>query len=92
MPAFLSHSARPGSFASLDNCSIRLSGLLVSKYKAASPAISGKQLAFASITGHRHENASKIGIPNPSYNEGKTKQKALLYNAIRSSSLFMEVC
>ena len=41
-----------------------------SKYIAAGPAISWKQLFLFNNTRQPQENASNIGIPNPSYNEG----------------------
>ena len=48
------------------------------KYKAASPAISLKVSILLKTTGHSQEKASKIGIPKPSLNDGKTKAKACL--------------
>ena len=51
---------------------------LKSKYKAPSPATSLKQEASAKIAGQPAENASRIGIPNPSRSDANMKAKASL--------------
>ena len=43
---------------------------------AASPATSGRELVLLQMTGVPQAIASRIGKPNPSYSEGKTKAAA----------------
>jgi hypothetical protein len=49
-----------------------------SKYAAAFPATSGKELDLLTIAGHPQANDSSMGIPNPSYREGKINARAFL--------------
>ena len=52
------------------------------KYSTQSPPTSLKISISEHITGRENDKASRIGIPNPSSNEGQTYNNAFLYNKL----------
>ena len=75
-PFFTSSSRRPGFSVRRTRAAAMSLGSVGSTYSAASPATSGQLVRSEHTTGHPVWNASRIGSPKPSNNEGRTRAKA----------------